>query len=150
MIAINDILSQLLHKTPHNDVQNWKLYLVTNWAQIVGPLASRICIEKIEHDTIIIGVCDSTWLQELYLLSEVLLQKINQSLQTPHLKKIKFKHASYKTTIKKIYQKSPVIATKKQQPLTHAERGALHAIADQELSNVLYQFLVRCQQTQTH
>ena len=72
MIALGKIIHTMLGCS-----RNWKFQLVTNWPTIVGSLAARMHIEKIEHDSIIIGVCDSAWLQELYLLSDVLLQKIN-------------------------------------------------------------------------
>jgi hypothetical protein len=146
MIAIGDIILHILYNNNNN---NWKMYVVTHWTTIIGPLASRVCIEKIEHDTIVLGVCDSAWLQELSTLSEILLHKINQALPTPTLKKIRFKHArTPQITSKKIITHTPLIKTIR--PLSIKEQSALQAISDQELSAALQQFLVRCQQISNH
>lgn len=142
MIAINQLISHVLYGT-----SNWKLHLVTNWTYIVGPLSSRICIEKIEHDTLVVGVCDSAWLQELYLLSGVLLQKINQALPAPYIKKITFKQAANRTNYTPKQRTIKIIPKYVQRPLTQQERCALQAINDQELSVALYNFLLRCHQT---
>lgn len=145
MIAISKIINSMLGCS-----RNWKFQLVTNWPTIVGSLATRMHIEKIEHDSIIIGVCDSAWLQELYMLSDVLLQKINQSLPSPYIKKIIFKHAyiQHKKIHRHITTKQK--STHTEQPLTERERNALASIHDPELSNALHQFLIRCQQTTNH
>lgn len=144
MIALNQLITHVLYGS-----NNWKLHLVTNWRYIVGPLSSRICIEKIERDTLVIGVCDSAWLQELYLLSTILLQKINQALPAPHIKKLIFKQIGNRALNRQTQnpKKNP---KQLQRPLTAQERKALQAINDQELSSALYNFLLRCQQTTAH
>jgi len=142
VVAINQLISNVLYGT-----SNWKLHLVTNWVYIVGPLSSRICIEKIEQDTLIVGVCDSAWLQELYLLSGMLLQKINQALPAPYIKKIKFKQAANPTNYTPKQTTIKIVPKRVERPLTKKEHGALQAINDQELSCALYNFLLRCQQT---
>ncbi len=130
--------------------RNWKFQLVTNWPTIIGSLASRMHIEKIERDTIVVGVCDSAWLQELYLLSNVLLQKINEALPAPYIKKIIFKHAAIPHA-KKVRRTKPKQKNKcPERSLTEQEQTALASINDQELSNALHQFLLRCQQTNNH
>jgi len=148
MIAIGQVLNKILGAS-----DNWKFQLVTRWTTIIGPLATRMHIEKIERDIIVISVCDAAWLQELYLLSDVLLRKINQALPAPYLKKIIFKHAHIpqeklhsQAKPKIVCQKAPAPA----RPLSLQEREALAGVHDQELSAALQQFLIRCQQTNTH
>ena len=78
-------------------------------------------LEKIEGNTLIIGVYQASWLQELYLLSTVLLKTINNNLKYPYIKKLRFKHASplkkksiqpIIKTIKKIEYKPIVLSNK--------------------------------------
>lgn len=140
MRALGQLLTTIL---PQDNL--WKGQLFNNWDRIMGPLATRVHLEKIEQDTVTLGVSDSVWLQELYLLSTVLINKINQGLDTPRIKKIKFRH----TTPHNHQTAAPIKQVKNynrpQRPLTPQEQRALHAITDKELSTVLYQFLMRCQ-----
>lgn len=70
---------------------NWKIHLLNNWSTILGPLSSKVYLEKIQEDTLILGVQDSCWLQELYLLSGMLIKTINQTLDQPRIKHLRFK-----------------------------------------------------------
>jgi hypothetical protein len=125
--------------------EQWKFQLLSEWEIIVGNLADKMRLEKIDGDTLIIGVYQASWLQELYLLSHVLLQSINTQLKHPHVRYLRFKHAS-------IYIKSsPVKKPVKKQTiqcappiLSYEERRALNAIKDEELKNALHGFLARC------
>jgi hypothetical protein len=140
VICINQVLDNFLKQQG-----NWKHYLMANWNHIVGAIAHHARIEKIERETVIIGVSDSAWLQELYMLSPILLNKINLALEKPYLKNIRFKHA---------YRKKPCVAKKQciktqakltQRELTHREKCALQKINDNELSQALTNFLMRCE-----
>jgi|GEM_PF-4506361 len=144
MIAIGDVISKILCTS-----SDWKIYLITHWHHIVGSLASRMRIEKIDHDTLVISTCDSVWLHELSALSDILLHKINQELPSPAIKTIRFTCAGKK------YQSGKKIIAKLapapyQRPISDREQHALRSIKDKDLSNALYQFLVRCQNTPTH
>ena len=74
-ILIKDFLNTLFNKE-----ENWHIRLLEEWPNIVGTLKTRICLEKIEGSTIIIGVYESHWMQELHLLSRFLVARINTSL----------------------------------------------------------------------
>lgn len=124
---------------------SWKTKLLTEWPTIVGNLHDKITLEKIHGDTIIIGVYDVSWLQELYMLSAVLLKTINSHLDKPYLKKIRLKYATKKNnpivvTKKKI---EPTVERKKIE-LNAMESGALLKIKDNEMREALHLFLSRC------
>ena len=140
MIGINQVLDNFLKQQG-----NWKHYLMANWNHIVGAIAHHARIEKIENETVVIGVSDSAWLQELYLLSPVLLNKINQSLEKPYLKNIRFKHAYKKRYCKTNKKCVKQIEKPKQRELTYREKSALEKITDTELSQALTNFLMRCE-----
>lgn len=124
---------------------NWKFDLLNNWQTIFGPLSSKVFLEKIHEDTLILGVQDSCWLQELYLLSGMLLKTINQTLDQPRIKHLRFKTIG----IKKEKQRT---STLKKEPcvkpvtLSNYEKKVLEDIKDPELQNALKSFLVRCYQ----
>jgi len=88
-------LKELLHTLIHPE-KNWKTNLLYQWHDIIGSLHSKVRIEKIYDDTLILGVFHSCWMQELYLLSPLLIKTINEKLDQPHIKQIRFKHVGLK------------------------------------------------------
>lgn len=124
---------------------SWKTKLLTDWPTIVGNLHDKITLEKIHGDTIIVGVYDVSWLQELYMLSAVLLKTINGHLDKPYLKKIRLKYATKKSTRKVLpKQKSKAPIERKKIKLNALESGALLKIKDKDMRDALHLFLSRC------
>lgn len=88
-------IKNLLKSFLHHDT-NWQGYLIANWTTIIGNLKDHVSLEKIQDDTIILGVNNSSWMHELYMLSGMLKDKINAQLQKPYVQKIKFKFTDKK------------------------------------------------------
>ncbi|MCX5925418.1 MAG: DUF721 domain-containing protein [Candidatus Dependentiae bacterium] len=138
---IKQLLSSILPKTT-----DWKRLLLENWPTIIGKLHSRVTVEHIHDDSLVLGVQDSCWLQELYMLSPMLIKQINEKLDLPHIKQIRFKQ------IGRIIQKnssSGLIKSTKSQCVVHLsaiEQEALGRVADPELKKVLASYLIRCYQ----
>lgn len=122
---------------------NWKINLLQNWPDIIGDLKSKVQLEKVQDATLILSVVDACWLQELYLLSPILLRAINEKLDQPRIKRLRFKQAGIKKEIKKRTQKTqkkvigPITLTTRQE-------SALNNIQDPQLSEALKRFLARC------
>ena len=139
---LGDLVASLFHQS-----HDWKISLLSTWPDIVGPLASKVQVEKIMGDTLVLAVKDSCWLQELYLLTPVLLKTINKTLDQQRIKNLRFKIAD--SSVKGIKKRDSVVV---QQPvpkkiyLTPAEQATLEKISDKELRQALRQFLVRCYQ----
>lgn len=121
---------------------SWQLQLLNNWATIVGNLATKVTLEKIEKETLVLGVYDACWMQELYLLSPLLIDTINQNLDQPRIKQLRFKRAVVKKKIVQSHDKDMPYPL--QRLLTARERAALEKIEDPQLRNALQQFLMRC------
>jgi len=122
---------------------NWKLQLLGQWKEIIGNLSNKVTIEKIYEDTIVLGVSNSSWMQELYLLSPVLIKTINKNLDRPRIKQVRFKMTGRKkTTIKKTAKKMSRATTTVH--LTPREKQALETIPDQTLRAALKAFYIRC------
>ncbi|MBI2775167.1 DUF721 domain-containing protein [Candidatus Dependentiae bacterium] len=123
--------------------QSWKVTLLAQWQTIVGNLKAHVTLLKIAEDTITLGVFNSSWLQEMYLLSPVILETINKSLDQPRIKNIRFKQIAQKKkggnapSFKRITAVAPLSLSKEQE-------AALSKINDPELRIVLFQFLQRC------
>lgn len=133
----------------HLFVQNqndWKIKLAQEWQSTLGSLSEQVTLEKIDKDTAILGVYDSCWMQELYLLSPLLIKTINTTLDQPHIKQLRFKKAERKKPKKepqkKVYTPRPVT-------LTSNEEYALDLVDDPSLRCVLKTFLIRCYQENT-
>ncbi len=137
-------LKQLL-QTIINPEKNWKTDLLYRWREIIGALHTKIKIEKIHDDTLILGVFHSCWMQELYLLSPLLIKTINEKLDQPYIKQIRFKQIGFKSnkknkgTIKTVQKKKTVILTKE-------DERTLAQINDPTLREVLRAFRIRCYQ----
>jgi hypothetical protein len=125
------------------NVTTWQTTLLKNWPDIIGRLSSRVHIEKIAHDTLILSVSDSCLLQELYLLSPVLCASINKMLDQPYIKQIRFKKAAPYHT-KKMSTLNGASCALKNIRLTAAEQHALTCVSDGELRSALQAFCIRC------
>jgi hypothetical protein len=122
---------------------DWKIKLLKEWPSIMGSLARYVSIVKIYDDTIILGAQDSCWLQELYLLSSQIITTINQSLDQPRIKQVRFKQVGH---ITKKNHSSPIIPGKTAPPicLNAREKMALNRIKNENLRSALQSFLIRC------
>lgn len=142
---VANFLDQFIQNALPNN-KSWQLHLVKNWPDIIGNLSNHVRLEKIYGTTLILGVYDSHWMQELYLFSQILLDKINKQLEKPVVTHLKFKKVvrpkQRKTKQAHAYS-APKIA------LSSKEEGVLSKIEDPELQNVLKKFLIRCHTQQT-
>ncbi|HEX4068759.1 MAG TPA: DUF721 domain-containing protein [Candidatus Babeliales bacterium] len=137
-------LKDILH-TIINPEKNWKTDLLYKWNDIIGPLHDKVRIEKIYDNTLILGVFHSCWMQELYLLAPLLITTINEKLDQPYIKEIRFKHIGLKPQKKK--KLAPVtIKKKKEIILTQADECALAQVTNPELQEALKAFRIRCYQ----
>jgi len=128
-----------------NVEDNWKITLLRQWIYIIGELQTKVCLEKIHDDFLTIGVYDSCWLQELYLLSPILLKTINEKLENRPIKRLRFKQVGRRyiaqkknKAIDKTIGKNIILTTDEQETLKH--------IKDPALEKVLKKFLMRCYQ----
>ncbi len=121
---------------------DWKIKLLEEWPRIMGSLATNVSIAKIYEDTVVLGVYDSCWLQELYLLSPTILQTINENLDQPRIKTVRFKQVGSPKQRKKVFQKR----VEKTAPisLNQREKTALSRIKNESLRSALQSFLIRC------
>lgn len=143
MDHIKNIVNQIIKSSCPET--NWKNNIMQNWQEIMGPLAHKIFIEKIQKDYIILGVTDSCWMQELHMLSNIIKKKINENLDKPYIQNIQFKYSSKK--IARIQKNKNITPSPHElKPLTKLEENALTEIKDPELSQALARFLQKCQQ----
>ena len=139
-IYLKDILHTII-----NPEKNWKTDLLYKWNEIIGPLHNKVRIEKIYDNTLILGVLNSCWMQELHLLAPLLIKTINEKLDQPHIKEIRFKQIGLKSH-KKTKTTPPVIKKKKEVVLTKEDECAIAKITDPALQEALKAFRIRCYQ----
>lgn len=139
MRPINNLLSGLVQKSSS---KNWKLYLVQNWPDIIGNLHQRVSLEQVYENSVLLGVHDSNWMQELYLMSRLIIKKINDSLEVPRITSVRFKATGIKkTNIKQIYSYT---RQEKVMVLSAQERQALEKISDPLLRQALEELYKKC------
>lgn len=142
MQNVKNILDSILQPSIQDEA--WKLNLIKNWPSIIGSLHDKVSLQKIQATSVVLGVHDASWIQELYLLSKLILKKINNHLDNPRILTIQFRCIEKKeVAIKKNYKPA---ACKKNVDLKPHEFQALKKIHDPELSAALQGFLQRCLQ----
>ncbi len=137
-------IKSLLHGFLHSSAKKtWQIYLLQHWNSVIGELHVHVQLEKVYDDgTLVLGVADTSWLQELHCLSSMIIENINANLDKPYVKRIRLrykpqKHHKKKTVIKKFKPTKPIILTLK-------EQKALERIEDKQLQQALHAFFVRC------
>ena len=135
---VKTILDELLSQQ-----NNWQLQLLNQWPTIVQAIKTRVHLLKIEPEVLTIGVQDSCWLQELYLLSPLLIATINKKLDEPRIKQLRFKAlGTQEEKYKK--EKSNFVRPKRTITLSPKEQATLAQVADEQLRLALKNYLIRC------
>jgi hypothetical protein len=130
-----------------NISQDWRLQLLQSWTSIVGSLKTHMCLECIYGSTIVIGVYDSHWIQELTGLSRVLLCSVNKTLGQEYVTQVKFRLCN-----RREYQRPahpPVVRTAwtyeyVQPAFTIEQQRMIEGITDKRLRRALVTFFARC------
>lgn len=139
---MNKPLKNLLESiiSPESD---WKISLLSRWQEVVGGLKTKVRLEKISDDTLVIGVYDSAWMQEIFMLSNVILQKVQKVVGKDKIKKIRFKLVDEKKLFQYINKSNPNNLDKifKIEPKF---KRALENIKDTQLQTALEKYLVQC------
>ena len=138
-IQLKELISGLLQTQ-----SDWHVSLLENWEKVVGYLSKYTYICSIKNDVLFLGVFESVWMQELFLMSDNLKDSINDFLGSEKIKQIKFKLVPKK--IKKELKEKADIPLAKARPvfqLTDSQTLALSAIKDEDLKKSLVSFLER-------
>ena len=123
---------------------NWKNKILQDWPSIIGDLSSKVHVEKITNNTLVLGVHDSCWMQELYVLSSPLLKTINRHLNKPYIKKLQFKNIPKKKPEYRRLIKSKNIIKSNNFQIKKVEKDALEKISDPQLKDCLVAYLSKC------
>ena len=136
---IKDSLNALLSKN-----SDWRINLLSNWSTVMGGLSERVCLEKVKGNCLTLGVYESSWLQELYLLSPTLIKTINEYLQGNYVTELRFKSAAKKKVAAKKDAVTRRRTTAPARALSAEEEAVLAEIKDPQLRSVLQGYLQKC------
>ncbi len=123
---------------------DWRKKLYKDWSSITGDLNDRMCLCKVYNDTLVIGVYETCWMQELYTLSRYIMKNINKHLGKDYIKNIRFQLVNHQKemTVRRLksfsHYKPPTITLNEQQ------QAALVSIKDVQLRQALTTFLACC------
>ncbi len=138
-IPLSDLITTVLDKE-----QQWKYQLLANWQSVFGKFGDKVYLERIKNDTIILAVYDACWMHELYTLSDVLIAAINEKLDKPYVKKLRFKQGKKKPQPHIIQSALKPYLYSQKIVLSEREQQALRTMKDPALAQALHDFLVRC------
>lgn len=137
-VLVRDIIPQVLEKQ-----RDWRTVLARDWGHLVGSLATRTCLEKIYDDTVVIGVYESHWMQELFLLSSDIKDLLNNALGTSRIRQVRFKLVEERKRAQRVmYPKKT--GRPAESPLNASQKQALLRITDDGLRQALADFWARC------
>lgn len=141
--AIKSLLSEYFS---HQKEHDWKIKLLQDWPLIMGNLADHVKIYKIYQNAITLHVKNSSWMQEMHCLSNVILDKINGYLGNKQLVTLYFKVISYDQEMPHKKKEALVLQPQEteKKSLSLRQKKALNSIQDKELSQALESFLQRC------
>ena len=139
--SVKDCLERLLVAS-----ENWRFTVLKNWSTIMGSLVQQARVERMYDDMIVIGVYEVHWMQEFYMLSHVIIRKINEHAGENRIKKLRFKligRSQERVQKKKI---SGVCSSKKGRIITSREKEVLSSVRDVHLQQVLLRLFERIQE----
>jgi hypothetical protein len=125
----------------------WKIKLFQNWEKIIGSLKDKVTIEQIKEDILYLGVIHPAWAQELQMLTPILKEKINETLNCPKIKTIRFKLISPKKNIYINKHNNCIkncLRSEICKKLSKNEQLVLDNVKDKELREVIHEFGLRC------
>lgn len=134
-------LEKIINNCWSGKLASWQLKIISDWPLIVGNICKQARVEKIYEETVILGVYDTCWLQQLHLLSNMIIRKINLYLGDDYIKQIRLKYVQ-----KHHFPKIKPLPAVQLYPhkLSIKEEKALNKILDPELKSSIQQFLNRC------
>lgn len=138
--ALHEIIATCL---PTN---NWRLMLIKEWPTILGPLSNRVSIESIHEGTIVLGVNDACLMQELYLLSPLIVSTIQKTIGNSYIKQVRLKRTEMTVYQSRSSQTIQRPCAQKTVSLTRVETHALECVNDLELREALKKYCIRCHQ----
>jgi hypothetical protein len=118
---------------------SWHYEFIKSWPTIARGLEEHLSIGKILKDTVTLEVHESSWMQEVHLLSPVILNRIQQFY--PVIQKIKVT----KINKKRVTLKKENLSFNK---ITDQEKNVVKIIKDKDLAKALLNYYTICN-TQT-
>lgn len=114
---------------------SWHYEFIKSWPTIARGLEEHLSIGKIVKDTVTLEVHDISWLQEVHLLSPVILNRIQQFY--PVIQKIKVT----KITKKQLKQKKEILSLN---IITDQEKNVVKIVKDKDLAKALLNYYTIC------
>lgn len=141
-------IEQILPDVLDND-KDWRINLLKNWSLFIGQLSCHMRLEKICVNTLIVGVYEPQWMQELFLLSNFIIDKINNNLGQKCINQLKFKLVAKNgiafSKVGNAFKNMPSVnQLKTNYELNFNQKNALNKIQDEQLRDGLYNFFLNC------
>lgn len=124
----------------------WQARLLQGWSSIVGDIARYVLIGNINGSTLLLIAESSAWIQEIFLMKKIIIDKINLFLGEVYVTDFSLKSKIFnKDNVKKNNEHviSKVLDTIEYDFSSH-EMYALQNVQDTELVDYLKKFRIRC------
>jgi len=135
------IISALSKVLPQQ--HGWKMKILREWNNILGPLARKVTLQRVDDHAVVLAVTHPGLAQELLMLSDLIRDKINASIGTALITTIHFRTTAQRPLQAKAPVVRPTPTIEKQVLLPHEERH-LDVINNKELRSAMADFYARC------
>ena len=123
--------------------QTWRLKILQQWPHIIGTLAKKVKLHKVEETSIVLSVAHPGLAHELLMLTDLIRDKINAVIGRPQIRAIHFRntHRKVKHPTQKPIQKRAIT---EQRSLDQSEQKMLATIENDDLRAALSSFHRTC------
>lgn len=118
---------------------DWQTRLAREWPNAVGALSERMRLEQVKGTLLVIGVYDSHWISELFLLTPRIIEEINKFLGSNQVTQLRFVIAKRTSS----HKKTKISENSEQKPrarMSPRQEKVLSSIKDRQLHDALEKF----------
>ena len=118
---------------------DWQTRLAREWPNAVGTLSERMRLEQVKGTLLIVGVYDSHWISELFILAPRIIEEINRFLGENYVTQMRFVIAN-RTRFHKKTKTSENVTPKPRARMSSRQEKVLSSIKDRQLHDALEKF----------
>ncbi len=134
MMRLAECMSAVLPRA-----HDWQTRLAREWPNVVGTLSERMRLEQVKGTMLVIGVYDSHWISELFLLTPRIIEEINKFLGSNQVTHLRFVIAKRTSS----HKKTEFFENSEQKPrarMSPRQEKVLSSIKDRQLHDALEKF----------
>jgi len=117
--------------------------LLRAWNDIMGRIADQTRLETLDGSTLVIGVYQPQWMQELHFCSQMIRDRVNAYVEAEVVQMVRFKLVTQRSRSQRKHRKE--VSKRQQAPaMGQKQQQVLHSIHDEQLRSILTHVYYTC------